>query len=231
MKFGDFLKVKRENVGWTQPDAAARAQIEQSYLSKLETGKRYPSDDVFQKLAKLYAIDVAALVQKLFASELDELREIRSVRTFILARQQRETTILRSWLLAGLFTLVVGSGLIVFQVSQDPTTDYVFWYRSEGVTKPNERMEPSNSQLPAPADLVADKLSGQSTFKVELSIFNVDQYRGWYFLKDVKGGTRLYQNVDSSRNVRSNRNKLLIALGAALIGGGLGCFHLCRRWA
>ena len=229
MKFGDFLKVKRENMGWTQPDASARAQIEQSYLSKLETGKRYPSDDVFQKLAKLYAIDLAELAQKLFASELDELREIRSVRTFILARQQRETTILRSWLLAGLFMLVVGSGLIVFQISQDPTTDYVFWYRSEGVTKPNERMEPSKRSA-TPPDLVADKPSGKSTLKVELSILNIDQYPGRFFLKDVKGGTRLYQLDDVSQDERSNRNKFLIALGAALIAGGLGCFHLCRRW-
>ncbi|MBL4789915.1 MAG: helix-turn-helix domain-containing protein [Kordiimonadaceae bacterium] len=229
MKFGDFLKVKRESMGWTQPDASGRAQIEQSYLSKLETGKRYPSDDVFQKLAKLYAIDLVELVQKLFASELDELREIRSVRTFILARQKRETSMLRSWLLAGLFMLVVGSGLMVFQISQDPTTDYVFWYRSEGVTKPNERMEPSKRSA-TPPDLVADKRSGKSTLKVELSIFNIDQYPGRFFLKDVKGGTRLYQLDDVSQDERSNRNKFLIALGAALIAGGLGCFHLCRRW-
>ncbi|MGE0743387.1 MAG: helix-turn-helix domain-containing protein, partial [Hyphomonadaceae bacterium] len=38
MKFGEDLKNRRTELGWTQPDAAAKASIEQSYLSKLETG-------------------------------------------------------------------------------------------------------------------------------------------------------------------------------------------------
>jgi len=52
MKFGDYLRQKREDRGWTQPEAAAKARIEQSYLSKLETGRSYPSDDVFERLVE-----------------------------------------------------------------------------------------------------------------------------------------------------------------------------------
>lgn len=36
MKFGDYLKQKRAERGWTQPEAASHVKIEQSYLSKLE---------------------------------------------------------------------------------------------------------------------------------------------------------------------------------------------------
>lgn len=40
MKFGEYLKNQRTELGWTQPDAAAKAGIEQSYLSKLEPASR-----------------------------------------------------------------------------------------------------------------------------------------------------------------------------------------------
>ncbi|MBO6796341.1 helix-turn-helix transcriptional regulator [Maricaulis sp.] len=50
MKFGDYLRQCREAKGWTQPEAARHADIEQSYLSKLETGRSYPSEDVYSRL-------------------------------------------------------------------------------------------------------------------------------------------------------------------------------------
>ena len=52
MKFGDYLRQARETRQWTQPEAAARAGIEQSYLSTLETGKSYPSEEVFGRLVE-----------------------------------------------------------------------------------------------------------------------------------------------------------------------------------
>jgi transcriptional regulator with XRE-family HTH domain len=54
MKFGDYLRQKREARGWTQPEAANKAGIEQSYLSKLETGKSYPSEDAYARLVAAY---------------------------------------------------------------------------------------------------------------------------------------------------------------------------------
>ncbi len=47
MKFGEYLKSQRDARGWTQPMAAEKIGIEQSYLSKLETGKASPSDEMF----------------------------------------------------------------------------------------------------------------------------------------------------------------------------------------
>ena len=57
MKFGEYLKNRRTELGWTQPDAASKAGIEQSYLSKLETGKSFPSEDVYQRLVGAFGLD------------------------------------------------------------------------------------------------------------------------------------------------------------------------------
>ena len=76
MQFGDYLRQTREEKGWTQPDAAAKIGIEQSYLSKLETGKSYPSEDVFARLIEAYEINIAHLSETVASSELSKLREI-----------------------------------------------------------------------------------------------------------------------------------------------------------
>ena len=61
MKFGDFIRLKREQSGWTQPEAAAKIGIEQSYLSKLENGRSIPSADVYQRVCEAYGVSSAAL--------------------------------------------------------------------------------------------------------------------------------------------------------------------------
>ncbi|WP_025897140.1 helix-turn-helix domain-containing protein [Kordiimonas gwangyangensis] len=111
MKFGDYLREKREKHGWTQPEAAARAQIEQSYLSKLETGKSYPSEDIFSRLVKTYDIDFEDMSRTVFAAELDKLREISAVRAMVLKRGQSEARFMRAWLVAGLVMIMLGGGM------------------------------------------------------------------------------------------------------------------------
>jgi transcriptional regulator with XRE-family HTH domain len=61
MNFGAYLKSQRDARGWTQPMAAEKIGIEQSYLSKLETGKATPSEEMFERLVNAYDIDLDAL--------------------------------------------------------------------------------------------------------------------------------------------------------------------------
>ena len=49
-----------------QPAAAARARIEKSCLSKLETGKPVPSEAVCQRLVEAFGINTAAMVSAQF---------------------------------------------------------------------------------------------------------------------------------------------------------------------
>ena len=80
MEFGDYIKEKRDAIGWNQPEAALKASIEQSYLSKLETGKSYPSEEVFSRLVKAYGFDPVDMCKHVFSAELDKLRDIKQVR-------------------------------------------------------------------------------------------------------------------------------------------------------
>jgi transcriptional regulator with XRE-family HTH domain len=52
MAFHDNLRTLRLARGLTQPALAAKADIEQSYLSKLENGRSRPSDEVLARLAQ-----------------------------------------------------------------------------------------------------------------------------------------------------------------------------------
>ncbi len=71
MKFGLFIRNCRDKLEWTQPEAALKIQIEQSYLSKLETGKSYPSEEVFDKPVEVYQINT----ESLFDKEYDDIPE------------------------------------------------------------------------------------------------------------------------------------------------------------
>lgn len=138
MKFGDYLRQIREKNGWTQPEAAARADIEQSYLSKLETGKSYPSEDIFSRLVRAYSMDVTDMSNAVFSAELDKLRDVAEVRNVVLARQRGETRFMRGWLLAGLALVMIGSGLLGMAISLPDDFEATFRYRSAGVIKEGE---------------------------------------------------------------------------------------------
>lgn len=67
MSFSEKLVQLRKGRGWTQASAAQHINIQQSYLSKLENGHFFPSDDVILKLCDVYKIkheELTGLKQK-----------------------------------------------------------------------------------------------------------------------------------------------------------------------
>lgn len=63
MAIGENLKHWRQVRGLTQPELAEKAEIEQSYLSKLENGRSQASEGVRERLAEALEIDVETLLQ------------------------------------------------------------------------------------------------------------------------------------------------------------------------
>jgi transcriptional regulator with XRE-family HTH domain len=151
MKFGEYLRNRRTELGWTQPDASAKASIEQSYLSKLETGKSFPSEDVYGRLVEAFSLDTEAMVAAVYPAELDRLRDVGAVRNLLLAREHDTRSATRHWLYAGLAALVLGGALIgLAQVDRGgATTRYT--YQSYGVVGPGETDEIFSEDL-EPAD-------------------------------------------------------------------------------
>ena len=113
MKFGEYLKAQRDARGWTQPLAAEKIGIEQSYLSKLETGKASPSEEMFERIVSAYDIDVDELANAVSLGELERLREISAVRDLVRRGQQATARGRRRWLVASLALIALGSYLII----------------------------------------------------------------------------------------------------------------------
>ena len=63
-KFGDYLRQLREDRQYTLRDVEEMAQISNAYLSQVERGERgIPHFKMLQRLAQLYGIPVATLIQ------------------------------------------------------------------------------------------------------------------------------------------------------------------------
>ena len=63
MNFGERLKELRTDKGLTQPQFAALAGIEQSYLSKLENDKSVPSAEMFSTILAALGMNAATFLQ------------------------------------------------------------------------------------------------------------------------------------------------------------------------
>lgn len=61
-KVGPRLKVLRESVNLTQKDIASYLSVDQSLVSKFETGERSISSDMLKSLSNLYCCPVPSMI-------------------------------------------------------------------------------------------------------------------------------------------------------------------------
>jgi len=239
MKFGDFLRARREDKGWTQPQAAARADIEQSYLSKLETGKSFPSQETFERLAAAYGFDAEEVTQSVDADSLKSLREIGQVRTAVLNLQTRSTHLARSWLGAGVASVFLGgASLGLYSLAQD--SEYtVYHYTSPGVIAPGEdmnvyaildrSMRPDLGEDP-PEEAAARALQIAMMERADPQTRVTRDMHERGFLERVEGGQRYFRPVDSELVITPSPLRWFLAPAIMFLLGGLGCFFVSLRW-
>ena len=231
MKFGDYLRQKREDRGWTQPETAARAHIEQSYLSKLETGRSYPSDDVFERLVEALGIDAAELSESVSAAELDRLREIREVRAAVIAGQASRLRLTRSWLILGLVFLMLGGGalgLSRIDLSQD---SQLYYYRSEGVLAADEspRLFNDTRHTLSAEDPHYDEIRALRERIDQVDVVT-DRNRGSGYYEEVENGRRYFDLYENEIVTLPNPLRWFLVPGLMLLLGSLGCFFISFRW-
>ena len=235
-KFGDYLRQKREAKGWTQPEAAARAEIEQSYLSKLETGKSFPSEEVYSRLLKAFEIDTAEMCAELAAADIDRLKEIKDVRTAVLNRQISKRSLARGWLLAGLAFLMIGGACLGFVAMQATLDIFEFRYRSMGVLETGESLKVF--------DVVEETIDlGRANYDQlrsaqQAMIERIDQefqtttdFRGSTFVEDVGDGRRYFELYDQrlAQETASSFRWFYIPAFMFMLGS-IGCFYIGFRW-
>lgn len=235
MNFGEYLRRRRAQLGWTQPHAAARAGIEQSYLSKLESGRSIPSGEVYQRLVDALEIETTDMVGVLFPAELDRLRDVDAVRDLLLRRSSQSRSMSRRWLLAGLALLALGGGLAGLAGIDGDRTVQQFTYQSTGVILPGESLDVfegvDDRPDPQAADHAAriarrDELIG----RVEDQTRPLTDYRGPAFIEPAPDGKRVWRLVGGSEARQPGRFRWAGPPGWALILAGLGCFFISWRW-
>lgn len=62
--FGRNVRAARREKGWTQEQLAFEAGVKRAYLSEIEGGKRNPTLDVVEKLAKALSVKPYGLLQE-----------------------------------------------------------------------------------------------------------------------------------------------------------------------
>jgi transcriptional regulator with XRE-family HTH domain len=65
--FGNVLRRRRTAVGISQEDLAGKANLDRTYISMLERGKRMPSIEVVRKLAQALGTTMVSLIGDLEA--------------------------------------------------------------------------------------------------------------------------------------------------------------------
>ena len=237
MTFGEYIKQKREALGWTQPEAARQAGIEQSYLSKLETGKSLPSEEIFSKLAAVYDIDADEMTALFSLSEVNRLKEIKAVRTAILDKQRNTLKVTRGWLLAALASLMIGSACLGFALLPN-TAERQYHYRSEGVLKPGEDLR-AYRILREDADAFKGRPQEQTAFlyKQKEMLKRLDQQdlvlwtsKGDDFVQETPDGKRFYDLYDQRVVENPNPFKWFLVPALMFLFGSLGCFIISLKW-
>jgi len=112
MNFGEKLKQLRQQRELSQPDLADAAQIEQSYLSKLENDRSLPSPDVLKRLMVALNVTMEVLLDgiddeeaRLKLSSIPQVgAHLQNAATIQIERQRR-------WLFTSL--LLMGTGLAI----------------------------------------------------------------------------------------------------------------------
>ena len=245
MKFGDYLKLQRESKGWNQKIAADQIKIEQSYLSKLETGKSIPSEETFQRLISALDINMTEMSNIVVSADLQNLKEIGTVRSHLLGQQKVQKKFVRGWLIAGLISLILfGLNIGLVQVQPDSGMKQ-FIYESLGVLHPGEPLElyeivfeespcAVNEKLDSTACKEFDRRKLEITDRVAAVERKIPIDRGHYFIEDVEGGKRIYSkkalNINFSNSAASLFSSIFSILSIVFLLSTFGCFYIARRW-
>ena len=90
--FGEFIRIKRNEIGLTQTQFAARIGVEAAALSKIETGKKILAEDKLPSLAEVFNIDFTIIKEEYFSEKIAKVlyQNKCSENTLVLAEQKMQ---------------------------------------------------------------------------------------------------------------------------------------------
>ena len=230
MNFGARLKKIRTEKNLTQPQFAELIGIEQSYLSKLENDKSQPSAEMFANI-----INALGMAPEEFLADLDQatqtsLRHIPEVSQFHQGVKTRRVHHARRYIFGAAAAGALGFAMMLAANDGIFFPKYQYRYVSKGVILAGE------------ADNVLEQYRTIADMKMQANIINYREFarlmavfeetrikhvvveawndRGSVYVEDVPGGRRRFE-LEKTRYVHTDQNRILQYLGALLAFGGV----------
>lgn len=109
MQFGDKIRTLRQEKGLTQPELAERLNVEQSWLSKIETNKVMPSREFIQSILNFFEISLEDLLSD-FEPEYvkSHLAAIPEVARHLSANKSKRQSLRKKWIIGAAICCVLG---------------------------------------------------------------------------------------------------------------------------
>jgi len=235
MNFGERLKQIRTDKGWTQPQFAQAAGIEQSYLSKLENDKSVPSAEMFATILAGLGMDAAT-----FLAEVDRdvqettLRHIPAVGQFnagVATVQVKDT---KRWLYGSTAAWVLGFAMMLAANDGIFFPNKLYKYESPGVVLPGEAeniftsyRELFGTRIAAKVMTPEEAMKAQAEFlanRVRPLAVETPVNRGTLYVEREGGGHRTFE-LRHTEYIKAPGNRILQYLGAiVLFSGFVGLF-------
>jgi transcriptional regulator with XRE-family HTH domain len=235
MTLGEHIRILRNAKGLSQPELANLAQIEQSYLSKLENDKSLPSNDIFRQLLSGLSLSLADFLQNLDKQYLDNnLRQIPDIEHWLLKNEQKDVYSQRRYLYIASFLIVMAVTCFYSGFSQVAFTGLKYQYESAGIVLPDE---PKNiyanwnrllDRAQPDFNTVVDARRLEIAKRRNEKIYLSNDYLGEQFIQQVEGGRRFYR-FDKEKVIPQQVNAWLQIIGVFLFSTGVMGFILERR--
>jgi len=229
MTLGQKIKQLRTDKEMSQPELAQLIGIEQSYLSKLENDKAFPSDEMFNQILNTFEIEFDTFLNQFEPEYIKQsLSKLSAVKSNLKHYQTQSMKYMLRWIWIASLLIVLGATALISGQQEwihNPETTRTFSYESLGIVKNDEPLNIFTTHRKQMPDNVLARLNfHQLEFKAS---------QGEYFVKEVDGGKRFYY-LSHKQNFESNKafNNWLRILGLlALLSGIVGLLieHKVRK--
>mgnify|MGYP001069881139 FL=1 len=192
MTLGQRIKNLRHSLEMSQPDLAEAMGVEQSYISKLENDKSFPSDDMFTALLGALNTDVKKFLEGFDESTIKgALSKLTAVNDTLTVHKQGMRKFMLRWVLVSAALIVLG---VTCYLAADNRwfMEYgggeQFRYESKGVVFAGE-----------PLHLFDQNEKGEDEImrRLEHQVERHFTRNGDYYVKEVAGGYRLFKLTGS----------------------------------
>ncbi len=242
MKLSEKIKQLRNEANLTQPELAQKANIEQSYLSKLENEKGSPSFEVINKIAQVFNLKAIELIKVLdpqyVQEQLSHLPEI-AIYSDNMKREQERT--IKRWYLQSVLLIVFGVVFFFLGSRGMIFSKHMYEYYSAGLIEVGEPLEKYSSER---ISIINETLEEwgirlkDNRKKLDEEYIKSGEYLGQSFTKDIgdtfvnnKAFQRRYFTLKHTSNIYPKTNDFLSLSGiASFLAGWFFMFFNFRNF-